>query len=373
MKNRHSQSFLATPLLDIHLFKPRFLCCYMLPMLRFPSKPALDFLAATYRLQDLDSLASTILLELPSLIPCDNVMIGSHDGTRRVMTGIVLRTPFTHSQFLAEANQTGLMGLHPFWDRMLDSNQPLKVLSEMSPGRRWLENPIYHDVLREDRVRDHLNVEFGSSISNFTSVSVIRSTVGFRRSERETLQLLLPHLAQAFSNAHLVDRNGISTKASESTHTSAIPIAQDGAWLDRAAHERIRTVLGQSGHPIDRLDRWLTLSLDQLNRGSPAVAHLQLRHGSQSSMFHLQRDWLHRRYRLLHRLTSGPGELLGQPLSKKEREIAFWIAEGKTNAEIATLAGTSPETVKSHLKRMFRKLGVESRTALANHTIGNLP
>lgn len=187
-----------------------------------PSCSTLDFLAATYRLQDLDSLANTILLELPRIIPCDNVMIGSHDGTRRVMTGIVLRTPFTHSQFLAEANQTGLMGLHPFWDRMLDSNQPLKVLSEMSPGRRWLENPIYHEVLREDRVRDHLNVEFGSSISNFTSVSVIRSTVGFRNSERETLQLLLPHLAQAFSNAQLIDRSGIATSGAGSWIVSAM-------------------------------------------------------------------------------------------------------------------------------------------------------
>ena len=332
-----------------------------------PHNPNLDFLAEIYRLQSIASLSDVILRELPNLIPCDNVMIGSHDGTRRVMSGIVLRTPFTHSQFLAEANQTGLMGLHPFWDRMLDSLQPLKILSEMSPGRRWLENPIYQDVLREDRVRDHLNVEFGSSISDFTSVSVIRSTVGFRKSERETFQLLHSHLAQAFSNAHLVDRNGISTRASESAHTTAIPIAQDGDWLDRAARDRIRTVLGQSGHPIDRLDRWLTLALDQLNRGIPAVAHLQLRHGSQTSVFHLQRDWLHRRYRLLHRLTSGPGELLAQPLSKKEHEILFWIAEGKSNPEIATLLAISPETVKTHLKRIFRKLGVDNRTAAANH------
>jgi transcriptional regulator of acetoin/glycerol metabolism/DNA-binding CsgD family transcriptional regulator len=49
-------------------------------------------------------------------------------------------------------------------------------------------------------------------------------------------------------------------------------------------------------------------------------------------------------------------------LSPRERNILELIGQGRSNKEIARLLGISPETVKSHIKNMFAKLGVESRT-----------
>ncbi len=48
-------------------------------------------------------------------------------------------------------------------------------------------------------------------------------------------------------------------------------------------------------------------------------------------------------------------------LSRREQEILAWIAKGKANAEIGAALGISPYTVKNHLRRIFRKLGVRSR------------
>jgi len=39
------------------------------------------------------------------------------------------------------------------------------------------------------------------------------------------------------------------------------------------------------------------------------------------------------------------------------------VTEGKTNPEIAVILGLSSRTVQTHLDRIFRKLGVETRTA----------
>jgi DNA-binding CsgD family transcriptional regulator len=52
-------------------------------------------------------------------------------------------------------------------------------------------------------------------------------------------------------------------------------------------------------------------------------------------------------------------------LTPRESEVLGWVAQGKTNAEAAALLGTRPRTIHKHLDRVFRKLGVENRTAAA--------
>ena len=56
---------------------------------------------------------------------------------------------------------------------------------------------------------------------------------------------------------------------------------------------------------------------------------------------------------------SGP-RILGE-LSPRETDILTLIAEGSSNKEIARSLDIGPETVKSHVKSIFTKLGVERR------------
>lgn len=49
-------------------------------------------------------------------------------------------------------------------------------------------------------------------------------------------------------------------------------------------------------------------------------------------------------------------------LTRRETEVLTWVADGKTNAEIGLILGTSPRTVQKHLEHVFEKLGVETRT-----------
>jgi len=50
-----------------------------------------------------------------------------------------------------------------------------------------------------------------------------------------------------------------------------------------------------------------------------------------------------------------------QELSSREHEILDWIGRGKANAVIGGALGISPFTVKNHLRRIFKKMGVRSR------------
>ena len=54
-------------------------------------------------------------------------------------------------------------------------------------------------------------------------------------------------------------------------------------------------------------------------------------------------------------------------LTPTERRIAALVADGMTNREVAASLFVTPKTVESALTRVYRKLGVRSRTELARH------
>jgi DNA-binding NarL/FixJ family response regulator len=55
--------------------------------------------------------------------------------------------------------------------------------------------------------------------------------------------------------------------------------------------------------------------------------------------------------------------LLSLGLTPRVAEVLLWVAQGKTNADIATILGISESTVKKHLLDIFVELGVETRSA----------
>ncbi|HEX2193906.1 MAG TPA: response regulator transcription factor [Candidatus Limnocylindria bacterium] len=63
-------------------------------------------------------------------------------------------------------------------------------------------------------------------------------------------------------------------------------------------------------------------------------------------------------------LGSGTGHL-----SPREREVVTAVADGLSNDEIAGRLGISSKTVESHLRRLFDRHGVASRTELATRAL----
>ena len=59
------------------------------------------------------------------------------------------------------------------------------------------------------------------------------------------------------------------------------------------------------------------------------------------------------------------GMVQARQLSSRELEILELVAAGQTNCEIAKRFWVTETTVKFHLTRIYRKLGVKNRTAAA--------
>jgi DNA-binding NarL/FixJ family response regulator len=60
---------------------------------------------------------------------------------------------------------------------------------------------------------------------------------------------------------------------------------------------------------------------------------------------------------------SSAAPLLQLGLTPRAAEALLWLAQGKTNSDIATILGITESTVKKHVQEMFEKLGVETRGA----------
>ena len=73
---------------------------------------------------------------------------------------------------------------------------------------------------------------------------------------------------------------------------------------------------------------------------------------------------------------TSPEPLKSLGLTAREAEVLLWVAQGKSNGDIALILGMAEKTVKKHLSNIFEKLGLEGRNAatvqalecLANHS-----
>jgi DNA-binding NarL/FixJ family response regulator len=107
--------------------------------------------------------------------------------------------------------------------------------------------------------------------------------------------------------------------------------------LIRTAREQ-----GVSGYLSKALPaRDLVAALEAVHAGDVVVSDPPPRTGSVSGL-----DW--------------PGR--GEGLTDREAEILALITQGKSNAEVAALTYLSPNTVKSYIRSIYRKIDVASRT-----------
>jgi DNA-binding NarL/FixJ family response regulator len=81
--------------------------------------------------------------------------------------------------------------------------------------------------------------------------------------------------------------------------------------------------------------------------------HVRLRRSEQAGAREFKADF------------SSPDPLLKLGLTPRAAETLLWLAQGKTNSDIATILGITESTIKKHVQEIFEKLGVETRGAAA--------
>ena len=130
-----------------------------------------------------------------------------------------------------------------------------------------------------------------------------------------------------------------------------------------AAAEQAAAAFAELGFPLDRARSLLAAGAARRRAGQRRQAADSL-----ASAIEILEElgaplWLDRARDELRRASPRPRR--DRELTDAERRVAALVAQGQTNREVAAQLFTTIATVEAHLTRIYRKLGIRSRTQLA--------
>jgi DNA-binding CsgD family transcriptional regulator len=133
--------------------------------------------------------------------------------------------------------------------------------------------------------------------------------------------------------------------------------------LERALDEHAR-----AGMPFETARTQLCLGAAQRRAGHRRDARATLEAARATFAALGARPWRERAEGELRRI--GGRHASGDELTPAERRVADLVAHGDTNRQVAAALFLSPKTVEAHLRSIFRKLGVRSRSELTRRVLG---
>lgn len=322
------------------------------------------FLRKLYRLQDTASLRATICRNLGKLVDGHNIFLGAHDMQRTLITGCVVTHPFETPDFIEIVN--GSLAEHPLWEPIREGGAEVRCISDFATAGKWENTTLYREALGREGVKDHLSIEFGERQNQLASVGVFRDSRGFSDRDIATMRMLMPHLGQAMENARIAETSGV---VGETDGDSMVLIDRAGNLL-HVPSDVSAAFQGNDGSPLAPVCRWMAAGAEALRSGALEItlAPLRIRHGGRIFEMRIYHCLGGGGFRIMVRVSGGHHIAL----SPREWETLRWIREGKRNEEIAIILGIRVTTVKTHVRHILEKLGVENRVAAARYPIENI-
>jgi DNA-binding CsgD family transcriptional regulator len=338
----------------------------------------LDFLQGCYATRDLDDFVAEALANLPKLIRADATVYNEYNPRRNRI--IWLQDPVDFAFRGSEKVWERHSNEHPFIDHYRKSRHGGAVkFSDFVSARQFRRTALYNEFFRPLNINHQLGCLLEDPETVWSGFSLNRGTHDFTERDRLILNLLRPHLLQAYRNAEalaLLQRNVARLNGALEQLDKGIVILSRGEKV-QAMTERARRWLcdyfgahAAAGDRLpDELRRWVKEQTAALGRRGnipliqkPSVIQRDARQLSIRLIPDADQMLL-----ILHErrtdLEISTLERLG--LSNREAEVLSWIAQGKTNREIARIIGSSPRTIEKHVEKILEKLSVETRTAAA--------
>jgi DNA-binding CsgD family transcriptional regulator len=342
----------------------------------------LDFLLNLYGQQDVESFTAEVIRSVPRLIATDITSFNEVDpDTGRSRTAVAPagadRFPGSEEIFERHVRQ------HPYvvcWGRFGDGRAH-RVSDFMAP-REFRRLPIYNDYYRRIGTEHQLAIALPGSTPWVRGIALSRGTRDYSDRERGLLTALGPHMVQAYRNAEMLAR--ARHPAAQVTGPTRTPSAADVEvvllsttggvhFATPRARQWFAWYFGGSTTRHGRLPcalaEWVRAQGAALDAGRavpPPRRALVVQRDEARLEVRLAAEWGHQALLLRERRReTSPRALEALGLSPREAQVLAWVREGKTNGEIGAILDMRPRTVAKHLERVFRKLGVETRTAAA--------
>jgi DNA-binding CsgD family transcriptional regulator len=232
----------------------------------------------------------------------------------------------------------------------------------------------------------HLN-HLSDTQQDFLGLAIHRDRRNFTETDRYLLNLLRPHLIQAYRNLNTLVQLKLESQGLRDAldQLCVIFLTETGKpqWISQAVVDLFQKYGQISPHPSIELpfyiQQWIKY---QLATEKSEPLHLEpyppLRLELEESCLILRlkcdpqkaQNLLFLEEQRKFTLSLESLEYLG--LTRREAEVFSHISDGKKNQEVAHLLGITSGTVRNHLERIFAKLGVQNRSAAVNVALKKL-
>lgn len=237
--------------------------------------------------------------------------------------------------------------------------QAVKISDFLSPAE-YHRLELYREFYQHLGAEDQMCITIRSDHGFLIALAFNRARRDFSESDRVKLNLVRPHLLQAYANAeeltgHLEERDDLQTALRETGH-GLISVDAQGT----AAHATPGALecLGRyfpgprSGLLPKPVLAWLRDERTEPLTARTATSRLIVRAPRRAP-----------RPLLLLSEENELGQTVAARLTVREHEVLRWLAEGKSNRDIAIILGVASGTIKMHVEHILAKLGVDNRTA----------
>jgi ATP/maltotriose-dependent transcriptional regulator MalT len=237
------------------------------------------------------------------------------------------------------------------WGRLCAAVALERVWLHLKEGR-INEGAVAHECLERLAERYHPSVDFAwSDIHRYSALAR-----AYLASSREDFDDAILTLKDLRDDAERVQNHYFALRVAAhlcvvrfSANQTVEAFGELGRVLSVSAQAGIRQIILDEGPKIGALLIAFQENAERSGKFAELMPYL-------SSLVEAWRS----RYRSGTELSSRSG--LSDPLSAREGAILNLIAQGLSNKEIARSLAIAPETVKSHVKHIFTKLGSERRT-----------
>ncbi len=261
------------------------------------------------------------------------------------------------------------------WDRA--PLQKVATLWDIALPTYWHRSRLYNELYLAHDVPFLISTRAYDDGHRCLAIGLHRKRE-FVSQECTLLHTLQPHLNQALLNAQRVTQFEAQQAATglAATHLPqiAVSLTSQGRILWMTA--RARAVLGRYTtarrwppttlpDPFRAWLRHLEQELADPDVAPGAQPTLSLQQGARTLTLRVVFQEAQRL--LLGEETSGMRNweaVAPYGLTSREREVLQWVLEGKTAPEIGQIVGASASTIQKHLGNLYRKFGVEQRSAL---------
>lgn len=243
-------------------------------------------------------------------------------------------------------------------------------ISDFLSQQEYHRLALYNDFYKTIGVEDQLSISLPAPTGSVIGLSISRDSWKFSERDREIMNALRPHLLQAYRNAAIKTQLADAARAAQDA-LNHLPVGV--VKLDRnhrvklitqPAQRLLKTYYGNNGALPEEITNYarslagvpgppLTIRRDR----SHLIVQTLAPDGTTGELTLLLSD----HPSAPPKPATARARYFG--LTAREAEVLDWLAEGKSNSEIAIILSISPRTVQKHLEHAFEKLSVESRSA----------